>query len=192
MDEVLTKKDFVRRYAAGEFGNRPRTWYSPEDWWQTPELHDGSYGWSWNGPKLFHLRSKRLSNETYYNLTINQLLGQLTKVKGSSDDYYVSEMVNHSLNVIQGELQTVRGTLHLRYSLAPNLNMREAMVDGIAKTATNLEALAILQSQLQPQDYDWMQELRARYPGHVIEFGSFSQEVGVLQTKLIIWEVRLY
>lgn len=190
MDEVLTKKDFVRRYAAGEFGNRPRTWYSPNDWWQTPELHAGDYGWNWNGPKLFHLRGKHSNDKTYYNLTINQLLKQLMKI--DSDNYYVSEMVDHSLNVIQGELQTVRGDLFLRYSTEPDINMRQAMQDSRARTATNLQALAILQDKLQPQDYDWIQELRTRYPGHAIEFGSFSQGVGVLQTKLIIWEVRLY
>lgn len=183
---ISNKKDFVSRYVAGEFGNRTRSWPRVIDFLNDPEGHGTS---GWNGPRKFHLRSKRYSDKSYYDLTVNQLVQTIPRLSNVKS-YYVSEMVNHSYNTIQGELQTINGVLHLSYSLAKGINMRQAMQR--PQRSTGILALGVLKYWLKPSDFDWLQELRQRYVGHVIEFGCFSNKVGVLQTNMIIWEVRNY
>ena len=72
------------------------------------------------------------------------------------------------------------------------LPMRDALRRE-AKYVKGLAAKVIIESFLDPVDYDWLMTLLDRYdPPHAIEFSNYSIPWGTLNRRLIIWECRLY
>ena len=58
---VLTKKDFVRRYARGEFGNASPTWSTYWDWMQSKH-------WVGQQRQLYHIRNRIAGEKTWYDV----------------------------------------------------------------------------------------------------------------------------
>lgn len=189
MKPVLTKQDFIRRYRENEFGNRAPTWNTVVDWANDPNGH-GTGGW--NGPRLFHLRNRQAGGKTYYNLTANELLQVLPRVKGDPvKDYYVSEMAPHQYNLLQGEVRRNEYYPDLIYSVAEG-PMREALATE-TRYADGARAAEILRYALDPSSYDWLQYLFEEYEDHVIEFSTFTRYWGTIPRRnTVFWEVRKY
>ncbi len=185
---VTSKKDFVRRYQRGEFGNRSPTWETVLGWMNDPNGH-GTRGW--NGPKLYHLRNRVAGGDTYYNLTANQLIARIPNIQGSIDNYYVSEMAPTDRTLIQGEVQRQVSGLYLRYSTV-KAPMREAL--GSSQEHTwGLQSKIILQNYLCPSSYYWLEYLLDTYKSHVIEFSTYSVNWGTVPgVNTVWWEVRKY
>lgn len=180
MAPVLTKRDFVRRYAQGEFGNRAITWNT------LGELFASDYS------GLVHLRNRAIGGKTWYNISPAKAL-RLWSSASSLDDWYCSAMAPHEYNLLQGEVQQAwDGGLVLTYSRALALPMRDAL-QASCLTATGLMVVSLLRQYLNPVSYDWLQELLDLYPGHVVEFSAFSRKWGTLpQYNTVFWEVRSY
>lgn len=180
---VLTKPDFVKRYKAGEFGNASPTWERPEDVDQ--ELLKYNY------LPLFHLRSRAKGGDTFYNLPLPYAYKRWLKMP-NPQDYYLSEMAPHEKGLVQGEImQTERGLYLL--AVDATLPMRDAMRQRMVTHNYGLRALSILKNNLCPSSQDWLEVLLDRYPGHVIEFTSFSVAWGTLpRYNTVWWEVRKY
>lgn len=179
---VLTKKDFVIRYKAGEFGNASPTW---DSFTEFNDLH------LYQSDVLFHLRNRVAGGVTHYNQTWPEA-AMLWFGKKDWGQWYVSEMAPHHLNLIQGEvMQGTRG-LELFYSTVNNLPMRDALA-AKSHSTHSIMAGSLLRHYLCPNSYEWMQELLTRYPGHVVEFSTFSRCWGTLpRFNTIFWEVRSY
>lgn len=105
------------------------------------------------------------------------------------DQFLVSEATPDHQLVIQGELTRLFG-LDLSFSREKNLSLREAMK--VPHRVSGLSAQILLQSTLEPEDYDDLQVLLELYPDHVIEFSSFSVPLGNLNRHMVVWEVRKY
>ena len=177
MRPVDTKADFVRRFEAGEFGNRMQTWSSVSAWAASGD-RDG----------LYHLRNRRAGGLTIYSLPGNRVGEAAAKHPG--EDWYVSRMAPHDRTVIQGEaFRSYRG-LELLWT-RNMLPMRSAFKIE-SRVATGLVAEAVLRSHLDPVDCDWLGCLVDRYSGHVVEFSSFGCRCGTLNRRMIVWEVRNY
>lgn len=184
---VKTKADFVTRFIAGEFGNRPPVWPSIKEY-----LASDYQG-------LVHLRSRHPADTSYYDVPryqVAELWSSLTLAYREAD-YYISAMIPKEVErtlLIQGEVcQTIGSNagLALLYTTVA-LNMREAL----AERSTNIEgvrASIMLMYWLCPNSYEWLMELLNRYPQHVVEFSTYGRNTGVLPGfNTVFWEVRQY
>lgn len=184
---VLTKRDFVSRFALGEFGNRGPMWNTVDQFLSGVD--------SLNSPAtLYHLRNRVAGGPTFYNvrgdyfdLAFHKALQQGVK----ESDLYVAEMAPTKETVIQGEvMQTERG-LYLFYSYVRK-PMRDALTERSAE-ATGLLAKSLLETYLDPGSYEWINVLLERYPQHVVEFSAYNRYWGTIPNRnTVIWEVRMY
>lgn len=174
---VLTKKDFVRRYANNEFGNHSPTWHYLGEY-----LESGYKGY-------VHFRNRVAGGPTYYNIPSDKVVSDWVKLGYGVRDLYISGMAPHHKNLIQGELLVDVGW-HLTYSDEPDLPMRDALAK-CTKTATGVLAYNLVKSVMCPNSWEWLQVLLVRYEGHVVEFSSFSVPWGTLpHHNTCFWEVR--
>mgnify|MGYP001170215155 CR=1 FL=1 len=178
-EPVLTKADFIRRFMAGEFGNRGPNWQTLKEY-QT----SGYKG-------LVHIRNRKAGGVTFYNVAPEQVEEQWRSVPAGN--FYLAGMAPHDRNLIQGEVAIVPGSgWHLRYSTVKNLPMRDAF-SLEPQMATGIIGVSILQHYLCPTSFDWLQVLLKRYAGHVIEFSTFDCNWGTIpHMNTVFWEVRLY
>ena len=179
MKPVLTKKDFVRRYKSGEFGNASPSWEAREIALITPR--PGA---------LYHLRNKTVAGKTHYNLSWKQLNTAVSRLV-NKQNWYISEMAPHESTIIQGETQRSIGGLYLRYTFDKR-PMRDAWQYHEAH-AYNLTAQQILADYLDQQSFEHLRDLLEYYVGHIIEFSTFGVEWGTVPGfRTVIWEVRRY
>lgn len=180
---VRNKLDFVPRYKAGEFGNHSPSWDTVE------ELVASNYF----GP--VHFRNRIAGGPTWYNVPsfcAKNWMENLVE-NGSLDPalIYLSAMAPHRFNVIQGEVRQDTEHLHVWYSTAPNLPMRDAL-EKEHLAAEGLRASLLLQEAMDPVSWDWLNYLLEAYPDHVVEFSTFSVGWGTLGWNTVFWECRLY
>jgi hypothetical protein len=181
---VLNKVDFAERYRKGEFGNHSPTWDSVEEF-GLAEIDEG----------LFHLRNRIVGGPTYYSLEALDLIDRHADLMdaGVADTFYVSQMVPLEVEqglLIQGEVQRGIWGLDLTYSTVAK-PMRDALRER-TQYAQGLIASLLLQHYLDANSYDWLMTLLDRYPGHVVEFGTYEVCWGTLPNNTIYWEVRAY
>lgn len=183
---VLTKADFVRRYQRGEFGNASPTWDTPEEW---DAYAFPGFGFVVDG--LYHLRNRVSAGITYYNMTpLDIVMVWRHKVKKQSE-WYVSAMAPTALTLFQGEVCQSPQHLWLRYSTLP-LTMREALSKK-QHHEYGIMAVQLLRRYLCPNSYDWLNYLLSAYPGHVVEFSTYSTNWGTIPGyNTVYWEVRNY
>ena len=179
---VTTKRQFVRMYNAGLFGNRAPTWST------LAEFQASDY------KGLIHIRNRVAGAQTWYNIKSHNVTRKWVEIvnKGTpANDLYLSSMAPHHLGLVQGEVQQSTRHLDLTYCSA-QLPMREALAKE-TKTANGVVASQILSHYMDPCSYDWLQVLLTRYPGHVIEFSIFDCFWGTVPRRNTVWwEVRAY
>lgn len=179
---INTKKQFVEYYKKGLFGNASLTWNNYD------EFREARYSGK------VHFRNRVKGGDTYYNVGRLEAVGVANRLRraGRLNDFYISAMAPHDCNLIQGEVQQTPVGLGLFYSRAVDLPMRDALKkDG--RQVYGIEAVTLLRQFLCPKSYDWLQELLDKYPGHVVEFSTFSIKWGTLPGfNTVFWEVRNY
>lgn len=182
MKPVNNKRDFVRRYRAGEFGNKMPTWNNLKE--ALPHI---------NPDLLYHLRNKVAGGRTFYNVSGLVLEEVATSLKG---DFYVTEMCNHWYNVIQGEVlelpPELGSKLYVVYSRAVGVPMRTALeLEQIKEYGLN--AMHLLQRTLNFKSYEWLRYLLDAYPNHVVEITVLNRHCGEIPGhNTLFWEVRNY
>lgn len=174
---VLSKPDFVRRYRAGEFGNASLTWPTVANYLSS----------SYNG--LVHLRNRVKGGSTYYNQTREQVN---SRYYGPDEDWYVSAMAPHDLNLLQGEVMRGVWGLELYCSPVVGLPMRDALRE-LSFSLRGLSAQQILRSKMDELSWQWLEYLLEEYPDHVVEFSCFAKCWGTVPGfNTVFWEVRKY
>lgn len=183
---VLSKADFVRRYEAGEFGNRSPTWNTLKEFLKT-ETH-------WKAPKtLVHIRNRIAGGRTWYNVSAGSVWYEVKRIVNRKEEreenLYFSLMAPTELTTFQGEIQQSTNYLDLYYSHVKK-PMRQSLIEG-GRQVSGVTAVSLLKQFMDPTSYDWVEILLHRYPGHVIEFSCYSRYWGILPGRnTIIWEVR--
>lgn len=181
---VNTKRDFAKRYANGEFGNRTRTWTSIKSMLEDSPPHHSS---------LYHIRNKVAGGVTFYDVPGEDLCDKWEAVMMSGynpTDFYISEMAPTDKTLFQGEIYYEGGEMCIFGSRA-KMTMREALKDS-GKTYRGLEALSTLRVFCDHWSSLHIDHLINCYPGHVIEFSTYSQRCGTEMLNTVIWEVRNY
>ena len=185
---VLTKRDFVRRYERGEFGNRSPTWSTLEDWIKDRKPN-----------RLYHVRNRIAGEKTWYNVPTDQVPIRWTEATSEfgTSQLYISEMAPTELTLFQGEVKlepshqgSPVGT-YLRYTTV-KMPMRDALREE-EMHAEGVLALGLLHLYLDPTSYEWLQHLLNSYPEHIIEFSTYATNWGTIPSlNTVIWEVRKY
>lgn len=181
---VLTKKDFVRRYQLGEFGNRAPTWDSFDEWCDDKKDFNA----------LYHIRNRVAGGPTYYNVPGYKLWGKWDKLCSNvkSSSLYISAMAPTEKTVFQGEVQESKGDgLLLTYSTVV-ATMREALAKE-TRHSFGVMAECLLLYHMDHPSWEWLWVLLDRYPEHVIEFSVYSTCWGTIPNRnTVFWEVRKY
>lgn len=176
----------------GEFGNHSPSWATLEEYLASG--YRGELG-------KIHIRNRVPNGPTFYNVRWHNVKttaeGLWKKDILSPATTYFSCMAPHEYNLIQGEVY--RGewndnplNVYLKYSTEVGINMREALARGMT-TCSGIIALLRLKFYLDANSWEWLQYLFDAYPGHVIEFSTFSVEWGTLaHHNTVVWEVRNY
>jgi len=176
--EIRSKGKMYKLLQKGSLGNTFRTWGS---WSEV--LKSGYRG-------IVSVRSKSIADPIrMYDVPFEVVAASMeNKLKGK--DVVILEATPHSTRRIQGELRDLPGGMYFRYTLA-RLPMRVAF-DVDDRLATGVQANILLREYVDPSSYDDILELFNMYPGCVIEFTTFSVNVGTLGRPTVIWEVRHY
>jgi hypothetical protein len=195
---VLTKADFARRYAIGEFGNASPTWTNVQDFidWGCKEFGNGPNARPSEG--LFHLRNGVVAGGiTYYKLHWSEATAKWLDQPDKSN-WFVSMQIPPEVEaslLLQGEVyqyEPAKNGLHLYYTTVPK-PMRNALKEWSHQTS-GLHAVSLLRQALCPNSYEWLMELLDLYPYHVVEFSAYGKKWGTLYPNFncVYWEVRRY
>lgn len=177
MQGPISKSVFYRAWLAGKFGNRQRTWES------LSQLASSDY----HG--LVSIRSKIPGGPCWYNIESDDLRqGSMA----SNNLVFFSESLPDEHLVIQGSVHRSERGLVLEYCLEKNIKFRRAMMNDRMKRAERTQALLLLMNLLDPNSYDDINELLDTYPNAIVEFATFSVNVGTLKRPTVIFEVREY
>ena len=179
---VNSKRDFVRRYARGEFGNCSPTWNIIEDWLES----------DYQG--LMHIRNRVKGGITCYNVRRSKMLEKYKVLRNMGiprSSLYFSAMCPTKKTVFQGEIQQSTNHYDLTWT-----DVAKPMRDALATKQYNtngLQALQLLKRFMCSNSYEWLTLLLREYTGHVVEFTTFSTNWGTLPNyNTVFWEVRNY
>ncbi len=162
---------------SGCFGNTVQHWDSLEDL--------ASSGYTGN----VYIRSMLVAdNRKLFNVPINEVQTAISKSgMPPSCRFYEAPA---GARVIQGEVTRTPGGLYFNYSFKQTA-LRLALEEQSFHTI-GLNALMLLRGYLDPPDLDDLIALLDTYDGCAIEFTVFSEYVGTIPRRMVIWEVRNY
>lgn len=182
MPVIETKVDMYKLYERGLFGNKLRTWKTPQDC--IDENPDCLLGMRYAGPKTgWPVKADFLACD---------LPGIVESVVSQGYDYdllRVGERSDDSTCLINGEICASERNYDLHYSTAKTW-MRPALRE-FPQYAQGYKVVAIMQQLLDPASWDDIKDLLVTYPNHVVEFAAFGKDVGVYPHRnTVVWEVR--
>jgi hypothetical protein len=182
--DVKTKQMSFELWHAGAFGNKLRSWNSLDE--LLLDKYDGKVSMRYKGTitgKAFFCYEVPVKDiPQRMEQWINQgAIKQLITFNEDAPDRNL---------ILQGEIQRDWRTYSLTYSTEKE-KMRIAIKN--ARHASGVAATVIMTSCLDPSSWSDMQALLDIYKDHVVEFSTYSQDLGsVLGRNTIIWEVRHY
>jgi hypothetical protein len=176
--KISTKGEMYQLLYAGRFGNYPLAWRS------VSEVEASGF------TGRISVRSRHVANPVrLYGVPVSHLSRQLRSLPDEqrNADLIFSEFMPHETHGgIQGEFDGFN--LTYTFHRAP---MRIALERQLLH-ADGPRARWLLKRHLEASDYEWLDDLLADFPNHVVEFSSFSCRVGTLRRRTIFWEVRAY
>lgn len=173
---IRTKAEMYRRYLAGEFGNRPRTWNGVEQL-----KRSGFQG------EVTIRTAQHAGGRTIYRSSVENAVLMATILVNPT----FNESMPDDVLVLQGEVARGETGLVLACNATPGLKMNEAR---LAFTHHyGLQATLLLRRCLWPGDYADLTALLDRFPEHVVEFAAYDRAVGVVPHRnTVFFEVRAY
>lgn len=175
---IATKAAMYRLLYSGRFGNYPLAWESIE------ALQASGYS------GLVSVRSREVANPVrMYGVKAAEVVAKVASLPPAQRDsgLIFSEFMPHETDgCIQGEWDG----FNLQYTFA-KAPMRLAM-EQQSLHAHGPAARMILKRSLDTGDYEWLNDLSADFPSHVVEFSGFRCRVGTHRRRMVVWEVRYY
>lgn len=181
---VLTKRDFVRRYLASEFGNTAPEWGTLAEF-----LASGFVD-------LVHVRNRVRGAETWYDVPAAEVPEKVEWIveaglSSERDLYFAAMGPGDHLRTLQGEVSDGPWGLDLLWT-AVRRPMRDALRERSSR-ATGLTAKLLLDSRINLKSREWLRHLLDTYPEHVVEFTAWEVEWGTVSGHdTTFWEVRKY
>jgi len=182
MMDIKNKIESFRRWHAGLFGNKLRTWDAPD------QISASGY----QGTVSMRYKAEG-GGFCAYEVPLGQIGGIISawKDRGAKEELITyNESAPDHLLVVQGEI-SVNPSYILFYSYEKE-KMRNALRNG-GRHAYGLEAKLILEGSMTPSSFSDLQALLELYPDSIIEFSTYSICLGDRPGRnTVIWEVRNY
>jgi len=183
-NKIRNKAEFYELYSKGLLGNRALTWNSQEELMQS----------SWRGDVC--IRGTGIPRiHVKYNIPfeeVDKTIKDLTNLGYPKSILRFNQSMPDENLIIQGEVMDYfLNGLELTYS-----NVKKPMNRALKqemKYANGLTAKLMLQSAMDPSSYSDLQALFETYDGAVVEFSTYSVNVGDIPNRnTVFWEVRNY
>ena len=180
---IRNKKDFYELYKKRAFGNRALAWDSLEE--LNSSDHTGDICIRGIGMPREWVKYNVPRKNTQIEIEIlKQKKFPIEKLR------FNEAMPDHNL-LIQGEIRLSHSHIDLTYT-----TLKKPMNQGLKEEelhTNGLQAIHILKSNFYPSSYADLQVLLEKYPNSVIEFSTYSCQVGEIPGRnTVIWEVRNY
>lgn len=174
---ITTKREMYRLWKQGAFGNKVQHWDNLDAF--LASSYEGRCGFRSTTIGSPHMGVFASKKELLANLPV------------TDEQLVLSEATHDQLVLVQGELTRATFGIYLYYS-TDKLMMRDALKKGM-ETATGIKVHTILRYFCDPSSYEELLLLLDMYPDHIIEFSTFSKNLGVIPHRnTVIWEVRKY
>lgn len=183
--KISTKSEMYQIYLNGGFGNRLATWGTLDEY-----LHSGYEG----NVVLRYSETSRAGEFIAYDTARDKVTDVVYEwvCRGAIRKYItVNSAAPDDKLLIQGEVFRNEDHIYLRYSTLCK-PMRVALKEA-QQHAKGLVAYRMLWHYLDYASYENLWELLDKYPTAVIEFSTWSVDVGDIPGRnTIVWEVRDY
>jgi len=183
--QITTKRENYRRYEAGEFGNKLRTWETVADVMASTAtevvmryMSAGGVNFPGYGTGLLLAR-------------VPETVAEWRRAGADESKIRFNERAPDERLTIQGELMRDEHGWNLFHASA-QLPMRKGLaLDG--RQTTGLRAMMLLRGHLSPGSFEDIMVLTDRFPDSVIEFSAYARSLGSIPRRnAVIWEVRNY
>ena len=189
---ITDKQQAHQLYMAGEFGNRTRTW-TPEEF--RADEHRPAFA------ALRTLSTPGIQPPQYSRpIEAANIMPMLdlwvASFKIPRRLIYVSEVTNGVINLpcgplrLQGEVLDGPHGLELRASRSDQI-MRYAWAEQEIHLR-GAAALSALRWAMDSPSFENLKNIFEKWPGHVVEFSSFTHLLGTEGWNTVFWEVRDY
>jgi hypothetical protein len=180
--KITNKKIMYDLYDQGEFGNKPVTFSTIEEYRSS----------NFKGTLSFRNRKFTSGKNSLFipRDKVESIYKQWIKEGYSPRDIHLTDSVpTKSRILIAGEVQRSENYYDLFYSYSQK-PMRQALIEE-PRNAVGLEAKLLLDHFMDPTSRDNLDYLLDKYDGHVVEFTCLEKSWGELKWNTIFWEVRL-
>lgn len=182
-DAVTNKRENMRRFIAGEYGNTIRTWLSLDDFYRS------------GFDRQVVLRSYRPGSPfcTFFvePSDLPALVAGYVARGADRSEFYVNEQMPDAAAAFHAELYRSEEYLTARYAYLPGPQRPAFAAPGV-KHVSGLAALLELEHRLDAPSMDNLRRLWDEYPDHVIELSAWNVAVGTLGWRSVVWEVRAF
>lgn len=177
--KILNKNDMYRLLKCGRLGNTMRMWDSVDD-----VLKSGYTG-------IVSLRSMVVGSPIkLYNVPVEELSQVFHQYRLPPTTVILENPAKDNQRVFQGEV--CRGLNGLYLIHTTNQGPLRTALEAGHDMASGLIAKMTMQHFVDPYGYDWIDLLLDDFEDCVIEFTTFANNLGMFNTRTIIWEVRNY
>ena len=190
-DPIRSKSQNYRLWQSGAFGNKLRSWRSLEEWQKS-----GFCGLvalrallAGGGPCLYDLEAAK-AVESYWDWIDRGI---------PPEAIMINEAAPARAVILQGEYRNgvyVKEDGSFAVGYFCHSRLRHQMRDALRKGSAVLEGLLadlVIRSAMTPAAHDDWQDLKDRYPDHVLEVSIYDRNLGDCPGRnALVWEVRLY
>ncbi len=187
MININNKDVAINKISSGVLGNHLRIWES---------VSAASEDIGYEAICTLRYKSVNVGGSSYchYNVSVSEAKNLIDSYVASEravrERFFINESPDNSLMIIQGEVQRSYRGVDLWCSVE-KLPMRQALENG--KSFSGVSSIAVLRRHLSPSSFDDLLELLDKYDNHVVEFGTYSYNLGNIKGRnTVIWEVRNY
>jgi hypothetical protein len=186
MEKIINKAQYFQLWQAGLLGNKLRSWRTLE------EVLASDYAGLISARAI--VNSAAVARYGIEIINLKTVIGEMIDAgrgEVKEKDIIFNETAEDHCLTIQGEVMLSYRHYELYYSLLPD-RMRPALIKG-GQYAHGLVELQLLLRYVDPSSLSDIKEMLETYQDHVIEFGSYSKNVGCIRGRnTLIWECRFY
>lgn len=181
---VKSKTDMYALYHRGLFGNRLQTWRSLEDYFASN--FDGKVVLRYSGPQGGKWAAYEVERRC-----VQGIVSEWVSEGADLQLVTLNESAPDAELILQGEVMRSTEYFSIRYS-----RLKAPMRIGLSEAPEHVggvQAVLFLKGTMDPSSWDDLQILFDTYPDSVIEFSTWSRDVGVCPRRnTVFWEVRNY
>lgn len=183
--KITSKKMFFDLWEKGVLGNRTQLWKDPIECFTDCTLA--------NIKTVGFRELGKTGGGAWERVPLNKVLITARKWKDAGRIFRMDDGCPDEKRTIQGEICRTEFGLYGFLDTKSILPMRPAIAAGHMRSCSYATCNALLDRYMDASSRDDLEMLLELYPGHVIEFTSFTVDVGVFPNRnTLFWETRFF